>query len=59
MHSAPSTILENEDIGLIEAHVGYQINENVTATLSVETQVVGDSALEKDLGIALGLLYSF
>jgi hypothetical protein len=59
MHSAPSAILENEDIGLIEAYVGYQINENVAATLSVETQVVGDSALEKDLGIALGLLYSF
>jgi predicted porin len=59
MHSAPSAFLENEDIGLIEAHVGYQINENVAATLSVETQVVGDSALEKDLGIALGLLYSF
>ena len=51
--------LPGEDVGAIEAFVGYQINENVAATLSVETQVVGDSALEKDLGIALGLLYSF
>jgi hypothetical protein len=54
----PNT-LPGEDVGAIEAHVGYQINENVAATLSVETQVVGDSLLEKDLGIALGLLYSF
>jgi hypothetical protein len=59
MHTVPSALLENEDIGLIEAYVGYQINENVAATLSVETQVVGDSLLEKDLGVALGLLYSF
>lgn len=51
--------LPDEDVGAIEAFVGYQINENVAATLSVETQVVGDSALEKDLGIALGLQYSF
>ena len=59
MHTVPSVEFENEDIGLIEAHVGYQINENVAATLSVETQVVGDTVFEKDLGIALGLLYSF
>jgi hypothetical protein len=59
MHTVPSDELENEDIGLIEAHFGYQINENVAATLSVETQVVGDTILEKDLGIALGLQYSF
>jgi len=59
MHTVPSQFLENEDFGLIEAYVGYQINENVAATLSVETQVVGDSLLEKDLGIALGLQYSF
>jgi len=51
--------LPGEDVGAIEAYVGYQINENVAATLSVETQVVGDSLLEKDLGIALGLQYSF
>jgi hypothetical protein len=48
-----------EDVGAIEASLGYQINENIAATLSVETQVVGDSILEKDLGIAIGLLYSF
>lgn len=59
MYTAPSALLENENIGLIEAHVGIQINENVAATLSVETQVVGDTAIEKDLGIALGLQYSF
>lgn len=59
MHTAPSFLLEDEDIGLIEAYLGYQINENVAATLSVETQVVGDTIIEKDLGIALGLQYSF
>jgi hypothetical protein len=59
MHTVPSQFLENEDFGLIEAYVGYQINENVAATLSVETQVVGDPVIEKDLGIALGLQYSF
>ena len=64
MHtSSPSfggpSALPGEDVGAIEAFVGYQINENVAATLSVETQVVGDSLLEKDLGIALGLQYSF
>ena len=55
----PSLAVPGEDVGAIEAYVGYQFNENVAATLSVETQVVGDSALEKDLGIALGLQYSF
>ena len=59
MHTTPSQLFEDEDLGFIEAHVGYQINENVAATLSVETQVVGDSVIEKDLGIALGLQYSF
>ncbi len=59
MHTAPSLLLEDEDLGFIEAYLGYQINENVAATLSVETQVVGDSAIEKDLGVALGLQYSF
>jgi hypothetical protein len=52
-------LVEGEDVGAIEAYVGYQINENVAATLSAETQVFGDSLLEKDLGIALGLSYSF
>jgi hypothetical protein len=51
--------LPEEDFGLIEAYVGYQINENVAATLSLESQVVGDPFIEKDLGIALGLQYSF
>ena len=59
MQTTPSIFFEDEDFGVIEAHVGYQINENVAATLSVETQVVGDSVIEKDLGIALGLQYSF
>ena len=52
-------LLPKEDFGLIEACVGYQINENVAATLSVESHVVGDPFIEKDLGIALGLQYSF
>jgi hypothetical protein len=55
---APGT-LPGEDVGAVEAYVGYQISENLAATLSVETQVVGDSLLEKDLGVALGFLYSF
>jgi len=55
----PSLAVPGEDVGAIEAYVGYQINENIAATLSVETQVVGDSLLEKDLGVALGLQYSF
>jgi hypothetical protein len=55
----PDLSVPGEDVGAIEAYVGYQFNENVAATLSVETQVVGDSALEKDLGVALGLQYSF
>lgn len=59
MHTAPSFFLEDEDFGFIEAYLGVQINENVAATLSVETQVVGDTVIEKDLGIALGLQYSF
>lgn len=52
-------LVQGEDVGAIEVYVGYQINENVAATLSAETQVFGDSLLEKDLGIALGLQYSF
>ncbi len=47
------------DVGAVSGYLGYQINENVAATLSLETQVVGDSVLEKDSGIAIGLLYTF
>lgn len=51
--------LPGVDVATLEAYLGYQINENLAATLSAETQVVGNSVLEKDLGIALGLVYSF
>lgn len=64
MHTASTSFgggaaLPGEDVASLEAYLGYQFNENLAATLSAETQVVGDSIVEKDLGIALGLLYSF
>lgn len=48
-----------EDIGLLEASLGYQVNENVSATLSAQTQVLGDTEVEKDLSVTAGVRYSF
>ena len=48
-----------EDIGLLEASLGYQVNENVSATLSAQTQVLGDTVVEKDLSVTAGVRYSF
>ena len=48
-----------EDIGLLEASLGYQVNENVSAILSAQTQVLGDTEAEKDLSVTAGVRYSF
>jgi len=47
-----------EDIGLLEASLGYQVNENVSATLSAQTQVLGDTVVEKELSVTAGVRYS-
>lgn len=51
--------IDDEDIGLLEGSLGYQVNDNVTLTLSVQTQVLGDTVIEKQLGATVGLRYSF
>ncbi|MBU6170357.1 MAG: hypothetical protein KGQ87_02545 [Verrucomicrobia bacterium] len=51
--------LEEEDVGSLEATVGYNITEQLAATLSVETQVTGDTWIEKDWVAAIGLQYKF
>ncbi len=51
--------IEDEDIGLLEGTLGYQVNDNVSVILSVQTQVLGDTVLEKQLAATLGLRYSF
>lgn len=48
-----------EDVGSLEATVGYNITEQLAATLSVETQVTGDTWIEKDWVAAIGLQYKF
>jgi hypothetical protein len=48
-----------EDIGLLEASLGYQVNENVSAILSAQTQVLGDTEVEKELSVTAGVRYSF
>jgi|Laugrefabdmm15dn_1035133.scaffolds.fasta_scaffold19549_2 hypothetical protein len=54
-----SPAIEKEDIGILEASLGYEINDNVTAIFSLQTQVLGDTEFEKDLGAAMGLRYNF
>lgn len=51
--------LDDQDIGLLEGSVGYQVNDNVALTFSVQTQVLGDTEIEKQLGATVGLRYSF
>jgi hypothetical protein len=53
------TSVDKKDIGFLEASLGYQINDNVTAVFSVQTQVLGETEIEKELGAAVGLRYSF
>ena len=48
-----------EDVGYFEAAVGYNITEQLDATLSVETQVTSDILIEKDWVAAIGLQYKF
>jgi hypothetical protein len=51
--------LSNEDVGYIEATLGYNINESLSATFSLESQVYGDTLIEKDWIAGIGLLYKF
>jgi opacity protein-like surface antigen len=51
--------LKKEDFGYLEATVGYDITEQLAATLAYECNVYGDQHLEKDHVIAIGLNYSF
>jgi len=51
--------LQKEDFGNLEATVGYDITEQLAATLAYECNVYGDQYLEKDHVIAIGLNYSF
>jgi hypothetical protein len=55
----PRLVGEGEDFGLLELSLNYDLTENLAATFSVETQVNGDTSLEKDWGVALGLQYDF
>jgi len=59
--NAPKFIvdLDKEDTGFLEATVGYNITEQLAATLAVETQVTGDTLIEKDWVAAIGLQYKF
>lgn len=54
----PSEV-QDEDIGLLEGTLGYQVNDNVSVIGSIQTQVLGNTAIEKELGVSLGLRYSF
>ena len=51
--------LDTEDIGYLEGRVGYRINDQLSAILSLEGQVTGNTIVEKDWVTALGLRYSF
>jgi hypothetical protein len=51
--------LADEDIGLLEGSLGYQVNDNVAVTFSVQTQVLGNTEIEKELSATIGLRYSF
>jgi len=47
------------DIGYLEANLGYRLKENLSAVASIETQVVGDSMVQKDWLAGLGLRFGF
>jgi len=47
------------DVGYLEANVGYHLNDNVSAVVSIETQVTGDSIVQKDWLASLGLRFGF
>lgn len=51
--------VKDEDIGLLEGSLGYQLTDNVSAIATAQTQVLGNTEIEKDLSLTLGLRYSF
>jgi hypothetical protein len=55
----PSGAVEEEDIGYLEANLGYQLNERVALVASLQAQVVGDSIAQKDWLAGLGLRFGF
>lgn len=53
------TSLPDENIGMIEAVLGYQFTDHLAGTLSIEQQMKGNTLLEKNLGVAVGVQYKF
>ena len=51
--------IEEVDVGYLEANLGYRLNDNVSAVASIETQVSGDSFVQKDWLAGLGLRFGF
>jgi hypothetical protein len=51
--------VEEEDIGYLEANLGYQLNERLAVVASLEAQVYGDTVVEKDWLAGLGLRFGF
>lgn len=51
--------VEEEDLGYFEVSIGYNINEQLAATLALETQVTGETIIDKNWVAALGLQYNF
>jgi hypothetical protein len=51
--------VEEEDIGLLEANLGYQLNERLALVGSIQAQVAGDSIAQKDWLAGLGLRFGF
>ena len=54
-----STSMDEIDVGYLEANVGYRLTEKLSAVASIETQVTGDSMIEKDWLAGLGLRFGF
>lgn len=54
-----SPSVEEEDIGYLEANLGYQLNERLAVVASLEAQVYGDTVVEKDWLAGLGLRFGF
>lgn len=53
------TSMEKVDVGYLEANVGYRLTEKLSAVASIETQVTGDSMIQKDWLAGLGLRFGF
>jgi hypothetical protein len=54
-----STSMDEIDVGYLEANVGYNLTEKLSAVASIETQVTGDSMIQKDWLAGLGLRFGF